>query len=108
MNDFDNSVLILLVVLPFAAALALILWPGEGDQLRSMKWFSSGVALATTAFVVWILLRFDYSDGAQYQFISETDWLEQLGIGFDLGVDGIAVAMLALTAIAFPAAILIG
>ncbi|MDP6822561.1 MAG: NADH-quinone oxidoreductase subunit M [Dehalococcoidia bacterium] len=106
MNGLDDSVLSLLVVLPFAAAVALILWPG--DQLRRMKWFSAGVALASTALVAWVLLRFDYTDGPQYQFISETAWLDQLGIGFDLGVDGIAVAMLALTAIAFPAAILIG
>jgi len=108
MNGFDDSVLSLLVVLPFATALALILWPGDSDQLRSMKWFSAVVALVSTALVAWILLRFDYTDGSQYQFISETAWLDQLGIGFDLGVDGIAVAMLALTAIAFPAAILVG
>jgi NADH-quinone oxidoreductase subunit M len=108
MNGFDDSVLSLLVVLPFATALALILWPGDSDQLRSMKWFSAVVALVSTALVAWILLRFDYTDGSQYQFISQTAWLDQLGIGFDLGVDGIAVAMLALTAIAFPAAILIG
>ena len=106
MDGFDGRVLSLLVVLPFAAAVALILWPG--DEIRPMKWFAAGVALATTGLVVWVLLRFDYTDGAQYQFISETGWLDQLGIGYDLGVDGIAVAMLALTGIAFPAAILIG
>ncbi|MCH8101998.1 MAG: NADH-quinone oxidoreductase subunit M [Chloroflexi bacterium] len=106
MTGLDDRVLSLLVVLPFAAALALILWPA--DQIRRMKWFAAGVAFATSVLVAWVLLRFDYTDGAQYQFISETAWLDQLGIGFDLGVDGIAVAMLALTGIAFPAAILIG
>lgn len=106
MNTFDDSVLSLLVVLPFAAAVALILWPG--DEIRPMKWFSAVVALTSTALVLVIMLRFDYTDGPQYQFINETEWLTQLGIGFDLGVDGIAVAMLSLTAIAFPAAILVG
>ncbi|MBT3943037.1 MAG: NADH-quinone oxidoreductase subunit M [Chloroflexi bacterium] len=106
MNNFDESVLTLLLVLPFAAALALVLWPG--DELRPMKWFSAAVALATTVLVAWVILGFDYTEAEQYQFVSETEWLTQLGIGFNLGVDGIAVAMLALTGIAFPAAILVG
>ena len=63
MNTFDDSVLSLLVVLPFAAAVALILWPG--DEIRPMKWFSAVVALTSTALVLVIMLRFDYTDGPQ-------------------------------------------
>lgn len=105
MVDFDSQVLVLIVVLPFATAVALILWPRE--QVQEMKWFALAVALGIGALCGYVLAVFDYAGGEQYQFTSRTVWLEQLGVAYELGVDGIAVAMLALAGIAFPMAILL-
>nr|WP_306821723.1 proton-conducting transporter membrane subunit [Marinobacter adhaerens] len=48
--------------------------------------------------------RFD-NNGAMFQLVEEVEWVPTLGMGFRLGVDGIALAVAAMSALLFTAAI---
>ena len=55
--------------------------------------------LIVLAYVVAILIDFDPSGGLQY--VTDDEWISELGISYSLGVDGINLFMIALTAIAW-------
>ncbi|MBI2964886.1 MAG: hypothetical protein HYY34_01630, partial [Chloroflexi bacterium] len=99
-STFDSYVLTIIVALPFAAALALILWPR--DRVTAMRWFAFAAALATTALIVYVTAAYDYGyagAASRFQFQQQWPWLDDLGISFHVGVDGIAVPMLLMTGI---------
>ncbi|ARQ69260.1 NADH-quinone oxidoreductase subunit M [Streptomyces marincola] len=67
------------------------------------KWVALLFSLATVAFAAAVLLRFDTGDGAdRYQLTESRSWIEDFGVRYELGVDGIGVAMIALTAVLIP------
>ena len=103
---FDSLVLTIIVSLPFAAALALILWPRE--RVTEMRWFALGTSLVTAGLAAYVTFAYDYgyTDPAnRFQFVQQWDWLDDLGITFHIGVDGIAVPMLLMSGIIYPAAV---
>jgi len=55
--------------------------------------------LLVLAYVVVMLIDFDPSGGMQY--VTNDEWISELGISYSLGVDGINLFMIALTAIAW-------
>ncbi|WP_049564672.1 NADH-quinone oxidoreductase subunit M [Streptomyces sp. SBT349] len=67
------------------------------------KWLALLFSLATVGFAAAVLLRFDTGDGAdRYQLTESRSWIEDFGVRYELGVDGIGVAMIALTAVLIP------
>ena len=54
---------------------------------------------------VWLLTEFDGDDGG-FQFVSKHPWIEQWGISWHLGVDGISLFLIVLTGVLFPLAIM--
>ena len=95
-------ILSMLVVVPALGSLA-ILFAGA----RRTPW-SKLIAIATSgttaAMSVWLLTSFDRgADG--FQFVSDQTWIERWGIGWHLGVDGISLFLVVLTAVLFPLAI---
>ena len=77
---------------------------GQAQLQKNASW----VALATTLFVfilsVLLLIDFDSSKAA-YQFVEEAEWLGG-GIQYRMGVDGISVLFVVLTAFLMPFCIL--
>ncbi|WP_417468071.1 NADH-quinone oxidoreductase subunit M [Maricaulis sp.] len=61
--------------------------------------------LVTLAFAGVMLLEFD-SAVSGFQFVHEVLWLEQIGMGYRMGVDGISVLFVVLTAFLMPICIL--
>ena len=55
--------------------------------------------LLVLAYVIAILIDFDPSGGLQY--VTDDEWIPELGIHYSLGVDGLNLFMIALTAIAW-------
>jgi NADH-quinone oxidoreductase subunit M len=98
----DFPVLSLLIFVPVAGALAITLFP------KGMRQFTKLVAaltsVATGAMSVWMLIEFD-GDDSGFQFVSNHAWIEQWGIGWHLGVDGISLFLIVLTGVLFPLAI---
>lgn len=88
--------------LPIAGALVLALMPGLGARAaRAVAVAVSIVPLALLA-VAWI--RFDPS-GPTFQLVSEMPWIPALGVAWRVGIDGVALAVAAMSALLFVAAI---
>jgi NADH-quinone oxidoreductase subunit M len=99
-----DHVLSALVFLPALVALALALPRAVPDTVVR------GVTLATTAVELavagWLLARFDLSRSAELQFVETADWITAIHARYALGVDGLGLAMVALTALTMPLAVL--
>ena len=73
------------------------------------KWLALVFSLATFALAVTIAVRFaPGAKGGPYQLTESHSWIRDFGVRYELGVDGIAVAMIALTALLIPFVILAG
>lgn len=71
------------------------------------KWLALLVSLVTLALAVLIAVRFE-PGGARYQLTESHAWISDFGVRYELGVDGIGVALIALTALLMPFIILAG
>ena len=97
------SWLTLLTFVPVAGALALACVPARRPTLaRSVALF---VALGELLLVLLLLHHFDSASGAM-QFVERRAWIPALGVEYFVGVDGLGILMLLLTAIVVPMGIL--
>ncbi|MGW7043720.1 NADH-quinone oxidoreductase subunit M [Streptomyces avermitilis] len=92
-------------VLPALGALATAAVPAA--QRTAAKWLALAVSLATLVLAAVVLVRFE-PGGARYQLTESHPWIKDFGVRYELGVDGIGVALVALTALLIPFIILAG
>jgi NADH-quinone oxidoreductase subunit M len=91
-----------LIVLPAIGALLVALIPrNRGDVARLVGVATSA---ATAAMSIWLTTQFDLHDDG-FQFTSKHTWIEDLGISWNLGVDGISLFLVLLTGLLFPLAL---
>ena len=92
-------VLGMLVVLPLLGAAAVLLLPRSRVELvRPVAvLFMSGAA----AVAGWIIVEYPVASGG-FEMIVDQTWVAAWGISWKLGVDGISLFLLALTALLFP------
>ena len=89
------------VTVPFLGALALAFWPAwSRSAARAWAIVASFIPLLLLV-VAWG--RFD-SQGPMFQLVEEVEWVPSLGMGFRLGLDGIALAIALMTALLFTGA----
>ncbi|MBF0157554.1 MAG: NADH-quinone oxidoreductase subunit M, partial [Magnetococcales bacterium] len=92
------------IFMPLVGALAILLFAREGNAALSRN-----IALATSLLVLLAALSlaqdFDTSF-AGYQFLEEYRWLPEYGASYRLGVDGISLPFVLLTALLTPICIL--
>jgi proton-translocating NADH-quinone oxidoreductase chain M len=98
----------LLIAVPLIGAFTTLLWPGSG---RQAKWIALGFSLAELAYGLFVLLDFVSIGGFNLQlfhfaYTESAPWVPSLGISYTLGIDGLSFAMILLTLIIFPPAIL--
>ncbi len=98
-EDVSFPVLTALVVVPAVGALVVAVLPARRPELVRLV----GVAFAATAgaLSLWTLVEFD-TDDAGFQLVTRTTWIEDLGISWHLGVDGISLFLVVLTGLLFP------
>jgi len=92
-------------VLPAAGAIATAAVPAA--RRTTAKWLALLVSLATFVLAAVIAVRFE-PGGARYQLAESHAWIKDFGVRYELGVDGIGVALVALTALLIPFVILAG
>lgn len=63
-------------------------------------------SLATAALAIVIAFQFDTGSAAQFQLAEQHDWIPQFGVSYALGVDGMALTMIVMSAILVPICIL--
>ncbi|MEK7764987.1 MAG: hypothetical protein AAB368_02005, partial [bacterium] len=86
-----------IMVLPLAGGLIIMALPDR--HARFIKWIAATFAFAALALSVVVVFKYRQDGGAGYQFLERTPWIPSLGISYQLGVDGIATAMLLLTGV---------
>ncbi|WP_267245004.1 NADH-quinone oxidoreductase subunit M [Streptomyces sp. PR69] len=91
--------------LPAAGAIAVAAVPAA--RRTAAKWLALLFSLGTLALAVTVLVRFE-PGGARYQLTESHAWIADFGVRYELGVDGIGVTLLALTALLVPFVILAG
>ncbi|KOG90671.1 NADH-quinone oxidoreductase subunit M [Streptomyces varsoviensis] len=72
------------------------------------KWLALLFSLATLALAAVQLARFDTGAAGPFQLTESHAWIKDFGVRYELGVDGIAVVLVALTALLIPFVILAG
>ena len=103
MADTGFPVLTVLVLLPAVGALAVACLPRRRPELA--KAVAVVTAIATAAVGGWMLVEFRLGD-AGFQFVDNREWISQLGISWQLGVDGISLFLVVMTIGLFPIAML--
>ena len=97
--------LTILWLAPVAGSGVVMLLPPAQRTLA--KWVGIAVSLAVLAVVTVLALRFDV-DGAQYQYVESHKWIPSFGAAYTVGLDGIALTLVALTAVLVPLLIIAG
>ena len=90
---------------PMLGAAVVILLPSAARHLA--KYAALGLSLIVLAIAAVLAVTFDPS-GAQYQFVEDHAWIPSFGTGYILGLDGIALALVVLTAVLVPLLIVAG
>ncbi|MCM2393957.1 NADH-quinone oxidoreductase subunit M [Streptomyces albipurpureus] len=92
-------------VLPAVGAIVTAAVPAA--RRTTAKWMALGFSLATFALAVLVVARFE-PNGDRYQLVESHSWIKDFGVRYELGVDGIGVVLIALTALLVPFVILAG
>lgn len=90
-------------VVPMVGAVAVILLPSKAFA----KYAALAVSLLVLVLAAVLAVRFDPA-GAQFQFVEDYAWIPTFGTGYILGLDGIALALVVLTAVLVPLLIVAG
>ncbi len=97
MTDFP--VLTCLIVTPAVGAAALLLVSSRRPEIVNAIGY---VATAATAgFAGYMLWHFEVGEPG-LQFVEQHEWFGDIGVSYLVGVDGVSVFMVALTALVFP------
>jgi NADH-quinone oxidoreductase subunit M len=101
--ELDFPILSMLVIVPAAGALAVALLSRRHPEF--MKLVATLTSVITGAMSIWLVAEFDTHEGG-FQYVSKHPWIEQWGISWHLGVDGISLFLILLTGVLFPLSIL--
>ncbi|MFJ4653750.1 NADH-quinone oxidoreductase subunit M [Nocardia sp. NPDC088792] len=103
MSDFPW--LTTLWVTPLVGAALVLLFPAKWRT--GARSFALLVSLGTLGVGIYLATRF-VPGGDQYQFVENHEWIPAFGAGYTLGLDGIALVLVLLTAGLVPLLILAG
>ena len=89
----------LIVFLPLAAAVALVALPRLGDEVARWVWVA--VAAVDLALVVGLWTRYETPPAGGLAFEEQVAWIPGVNSSYHLGVDGISLPLVAMTALIF-------
>ncbi len=94
MSDYLLSILIWLPILGGAG----VLFFSKPEQAASARWVSLGISFLVLVLSIPLWTGFDTSTAAM-QFVEKADWIPRYNIQYHLGIDGIAMPLILLTAL---------
>ena len=103
MRDAGFPLLTFIIFTPLAGAVLVAVLPNRRPEL--VKAVGYGATATTIGFVGYLLYQFD-AGSSGYQFVENYQWIDTLGVRYVVGVDGISLFMVALTALLFPLGLL--
>ena len=95
-------ILTIIVFLPLAGAIVSMLLPASAED-RLARPLGLAFALAELGFVAYLVVDFP-GGAAGFQYVTSHSWIGAFGINWSLGVDGISLFLVAMTALLFPVA----
>ncbi|WP_214409835.1 complex I subunit 4 family protein [Sphaerisporangium fuscum] len=90
-----SALLIALLAVPLAGAVVLMLVPAAAGW----RWYGAVVSGVTLLPALVVAARFDYGRAARAQFEVDRAWIPGLDLRFHLGLDGISLPLVVLTAL---------
>jgi NADH-quinone oxidoreductase subunit M len=91
---------------------ALLIWlrvlSPRSNGAASARIVALGTSLLTLGLTVALVMQFDVGAAGTYQFAEQADWIPRFGVSYALGVDGIALTMVVLSAVLVPVVVLAG
>ncbi|HLI54296.1 MAG TPA: NADH-quinone oxidoreductase subunit M [Acidimicrobiales bacterium] len=90
-------ILDIIVFLPAGGAVACLLLP------RLARYLALVASVAELGFAFYMMVAFEPGQ-AGFQFVTRQSWIGNFGISWNLGVDGISLFLVAMTALLFPIA----
>ena len=103
MDFFNTHLLSLILFLPAISAVIMLFLPN--GEARLHRWFAFGASLIPFVLTLVLWSRFD-PNATGFQFEEKYIWYEAIHSSFHVGVDGISFAMVLLTTLLTPLAIL--
>ncbi|MGR4000997.1 MAG: NADH-quinone oxidoreductase subunit M, partial [Alphaproteobacteria bacterium] len=92
----------LIVFLPLVGVLFLLLLRGSEEAVaRNAFWMALWVSSVTLLLALAAWFAYDSSQGG-FQLVEESIWVAELGLGYRLGVDGISLPFVILSALLTP------
>jgi NADH-quinone oxidoreductase subunit M len=105
MNYLTDNLLTVITFLPLLGAVILLFVGGEDENGKNLsRWIALATSLVTFALSLWMWSRFDPAN-ADFQFVENYEWIGT-SIGYRMGVDGVSILFVVLTALLLPACIL--
>ncbi|HAV77559.1 MAG TPA: Fe-S-binding domain-containing protein [Anaerolineae bacterium] len=103
--EFLLQPLTLLTFFPLVGVLVLLFTPGERKD--AIRWTTLVTTLITFGLSIWVLTMFNASD-VNLQLVAKYDWITVAGwnIQYHLGIDGLSILLVLLTAFLTPISIL--
>lgn len=98
--------LLILALIPAVGAVVALLLPKDNSGL--IKKVGLAFSLAALALTVYLALGFSASVEQPFDYSWSVPWIEAFGVSFALSVDGIALVLVAMTAVLVPVCILAG
>ncbi len=90
-------------LVPLIGAAAVAATPRRSPKLA--KQIALGTSLVTLVLTIAMCAAF-VPEGARFQFVETHDWIRSFGVQYALGVDGIALVLIALIAVLVPVVLL--
>src|SRR5262245_36988369 len=103
MNFITSNILTIVTFLPAAGAVMLLFYNRE--HTRSIRALALVVTVLTFIFSLHLIAHFDPSN-PDFQFAVKTPWIPAYGIDYSMGIDGISLFLIVLTALLTPLAVL--
>lgn len=98
--------LTILALTPLVGAIVVTLMPERNEEMA--RKIGVVFSLIPIAIVVYLGLMFNPESPLPFQFTENVPWIPTLGVSYSLGVDGIALVLLAMTAVIVPAVLIAG
>lgn len=92
----DFPILTVITFAPLLGGVIGLFIPKEKE--KTIKWFSIAVSLIPLVLSIILWLSYDTAAGGM-QFVESAPWIPALGVSYHMGVDGISVPMIFLTAL---------
>lgn len=89
-----------LILIPLVGALAFALPAARGADATLAKYLALAISAAPLAIAISLAVRFDVDGGMQ--FTEQHTWIEEFGVHYAVGLDGLGLLMVLLTTLLVP------